>query len=381
MDGRLFVVGCLGDNAPIPSGVDFVAAFPSVLERIPFSGEKVELKLPLDSALSRIGELLERGSVAVVLSGDPLFFGMGERIKRRFPQAEVLPSVSYMQVAFSRMGRSWQDVSFFSAHGRSLEGILRELALSKGGLFVFTDQENTPAAVASFLLDAGVDVKSFWVFERLCFPDERVRCIPPEEAAHTEYLYPNCVFLEVPPREREDVWRDEAFLSERGTLTKGWLRGILSSFFTNGRVFWDLGAGTGAVSISLWRRYERLFAVEMGEGRFGLLLENRRRFGAWNVIPVLARAQDAIRGLPDPDGVFLGVGRSGFTELFFPCYERLRPGGVLAATFVTAEGVAMALETAGKVGARVVEFVRYDYSSGIAKARAPVWVLVVERSS
>lgn len=118
---------------------------------------KRPLGLPKEKAFEDIERALsEHESVAVVLSGDPLFYGLGEEIKRRFPFAQILPSVSYMQLCFSKVGKSWDKARFSSVHGRRLDYLLFELSQAEELLFVYTDKNNTPSKIAKILLNQGV---------------------------------------------------------------------------------------------------------------------------------------------------------------------------------------------------------------------------------
>ena len=75
-----------------------------------------------------------------------------------------------------------------------------------------------------------------------------------------------------------------------------------------GDVIWDVGAGTGSVSVELALLHPSLqvFAVERDEDACGLIEANRRKLGAWNVRVVRGRAPEALADLPAPDCAFLG---------------------------------------------------------------------------
>ena len=75
-----------------------------------------------------------------------------------------------------------------------------------------------------------------------------------------------------------------------------------------GDVCWDVGAGTGSVSVelALAAHRGRVYAVECEADACALIRRNRTRFGAWNMTPVQGRAPEALAGLPAPDVVFIG---------------------------------------------------------------------------
>ena len=98
---------------------------------------------PLDGSLERIETLHDAPGVIVLTSGDPLFYGIGKRLRNSFPDWTIrfFPAVSYMQSCFSHFGINWDDARFLSLHGRPLA--LLDTHLNCPKLFLFTDPENT----------------------------------------------------------------------------------------------------------------------------------------------------------------------------------------------------------------------------------------------
>ncbi len=96
---------------------------------------------------------------------------------------------------------------------------------------------------------------------------------------------------------------------------------------------WDLGAGSGSVSIeaSHLARRGRVFAVERHKTRAAMIRENIRRTGAWLVDTILGSVPDCLEGLPDPDRIFIGGGLGGpanqESSLLSLACERLKPRG------------------------------------------------------
>ena len=114
------------------------------------------------------------------------------------------------------------------------------------------------------------------------------------------------------------------------------LGGALAGLRKEAPVFWDCGAGTGAVSLEAAAidPGARIFALEARKDRFSHLEENIRRTGLLTVDPVPGFMPLSYAALPDPDRIFFGGGLSGLNsgpEILDQGWERLRPGGVLAA--------------------------------------------------
>ena len=71
-------------------------------------------------------------------------------------------------------------------------------------------------------------------------------------------------------------------------------------------VCWDIGAGTGGVSVELALQAAEVWAVERNPEGIALIEENRRAFGAYNLHVVEGAAPEALDALPTPDVVFIG---------------------------------------------------------------------------
>ena len=98
-------------------------------------------------------EMLALSDVAVLAGGDPLFFGIGRTLCRRFGEemVQIHPAVSSMQMAFARFKIPWDDAHFFSVHGRGMDRFVSQIgSLTK--VFLLTDAVNSPAAIAAALL-------------------------------------------------------------------------------------------------------------------------------------------------------------------------------------------------------------------------------------
>lgn len=135
--------------------------------------------IPIDGNYSRVLSYIlknkDKEKITVLVSGDPGIFSFSQQITLRLEpgEYEVIPGISSMQLAFARIGKSWQDVFIFSLHGRSKRG-LEEAVLKHKKVFLFTDEKNNPASVASFLFRKGMRRREIFIFKNLSFPDEKI---------------------------------------------------------------------------------------------------------------------------------------------------------------------------------------------------------------
>jgi len=136
-------------------------------------------KIPIRSNLKEIVETVQSNlgklQMAVLAAGDPNFYGVaGYLIGQLGKEAvEIVPNISAMQLAFARVKERWDDAFLGSVHARPMEEIIESVRRAKtAGLF--TDDKNTPAAIAGRLLESGVENRTAYVCENLGVADERV---------------------------------------------------------------------------------------------------------------------------------------------------------------------------------------------------------------
>ena len=144
-----------------------------------FSRFKKE-KICFDSRLSRVITYLKKHredkKIAVLVSGDPGLYSLAQAIARNFPkdEYEVIPGISSLQLAFARIGESWQDVKIISLHGRKISPEILADIRNSPKVFIFTDNDFTPNVIADFLLKKGIKNRRAVVLENLSYPDERI---------------------------------------------------------------------------------------------------------------------------------------------------------------------------------------------------------------
>ncbi len=294
--------------------------------------------------------------VVVLTSGDPLFFGLGRQLLQRLPATALTfhPHVSSVQLAFSRLKLPWQDAALVSVHGRSLMGLVAPLKAGTDTLAVLTDPVHTPAAIARFVQDLALpSVYRLWVCENLGGATERVQCFDLEAAATATFAPLNVVVLqrhlELPNWDALPLLGlpDALFASFRdrpGLMTKREIRvQILSELALQpGQVIWDVGAGTGSVSVEVARLVPdgQIWAIEQSTAGHELIQQNIRRFGTHNVQAIQGQAPTSLTALPAPHRIFIGGSQGLLTAILDQGAERLLPAGRMVAAIATLENQA-----------------------------------------
>ena len=311
-------------------------------------GETLAWPKPMTDAYPAI--LARAGSDVVVLaSGDPYCFGVGTALAALIPAAEIacIPAPSAFALAAARLGWAQQDLTTISFCGRPLEAIVPLLHPGARVLALSADA-STPGAVARLLVERGFGPSMLHVMEALGGPRERVRSglarsgvpadIGPLNLLAAELAAsPDAVVLPLAPG------LPDALFENDGQLTKQEVRAMTLAALAPcpGELLWDIGAGSGAVSIEwcLRGRGTRALAVEARPDRAARAARNALSLGAVAVDIVAGRAPSVLAGLPPPDAAFIGGGLQG-EGVLDATWAALRPGGRLVAN-------AVALDTQG----------------------------------
>lgn len=271
----------------------------------------------LDAILGR------RDGCVVVYSGDAGFYsgarGLLPLLREHNIPARVLPGISSVQLLSARLGRPWQDWELVSAHGTECNAAA---AVSKGKpAFFLTGGTLGPGEICQRLTSAGLGSLKVTVGENLSYPDEKITCGTAEELAGQAFPSLSVLLAEAAPRleRRCPGLPDEAFLRGTAPMTKQEVRAAALSKLAVGPsdVLWDVGAGTGSVSVELALAAPegQVFAVECEQDACALIRDNRQKFSAWNLQIVEGRAPQALADLPAPDAVFVGGTKGGMEEI------------------------------------------------------------------
>ena len=328
-------------------------------------GERHKIGGDLEELAAKIESLGDR-KAAMVVFGDPMFYGLARFLTERFGKQrfEVYPHVSSMQLAFARVMESWDEAYLTNLANHPLPSVVEKIRTSER-VGLFTTDEVGPVEVANALLEKKIDYFNAYVCENLGARDEKVTRGDLAEIAGGSFGLLNVMVLvrqpDAPDRPRDAIGRrlfgnpDEAFLQakpKQGLLTPAEVRSLALAQMdlAAGSVVWDVGAGSGSVSVEAAQlaRDGAVYAIEMDPEDHGLIQANAERFAVGNVMPVLGKAPEAWANLPDPDAVFLaGAGRE-VTRLTELAYARLRPGGRLVVNLISIDHMADAREALTK---------------------------------
>lgn len=294
----------------------------------------------------------EGDTLVVLASGDPLFFGLGRWLLTVCPPETLTfhPHPSAVQLAFSRVKLPWQGATVVSLHGRQSDRLVQALKQGADPIAVLTDGVNTPGAIARLVQDLALpQTYRLWVCEHLGGEAERVQGYSLEAAQAQPFAPLNIVILQAisspaPPDLPRIGIEDGDFLgfSDRpGLITKREVRllALGELALQPGPVVWDVGAGTGSVSVEIARLVpdSQIFAIEKTAVGAALIQQNIARFATPQVQAIHGSAPAVLADLPAPDRVFIGGSGGHLHEILDVCAERLRAGGRIVCAIATLE--------------------------------------------
>lgn len=137
--------------------------------------EKIYLEGNFSAAILYIKENLNIKRIVALVSGDPGLYSFLRPLKRVLNKKDyvVIPGISVLQLAFAKLGESWEDAEIISLHGRSLDGLAKKVN-SSSKIFLFTDSKFPPQRIAEYLLNKKIENRRVVVFENLSYPEERI---------------------------------------------------------------------------------------------------------------------------------------------------------------------------------------------------------------
>ena len=273
-----------------------------------------------------VAELLQTSgaeNAVLVYSGDTGFYSgassMMEKLEALGVRARMLPGLSSIQLLAAALGRPWQGWNLVSAHGRTCDPVAE--CMQGRPTFFLTGGSEDPATLCAQLAAEGFGDVQGVVGQCLGTPEEKLFRGSVKELAAGRFNSLSVLLVEaaeVLPR-RAPGLPDEAF--ERGDvpMTKQEVRAaVLAKLAVRPEdILWDVGAGTGSVSVELALAAPRgrVYAVECRPEGCALIKANREKFRTRNLVLVEGLAPAALSDLPAPDAVFIGGSKGNLAAI------------------------------------------------------------------
>ena len=288
------------------------------------AGKKVIANYDSGKILDYLEEHPEIRNAAVAYSGDSGFYSGASAMLAKLKKAEtfkenfevrVICGISSVSWFAARAGIPWQDWKILSSHGRfcNVTGQVRRNRECFLLLANAADLRQTGAMLAR-AQEQGTLGKLQLIYgcELSRAGEEICPCTPQELIEVTrEGLY--VLYIRHDDAEKVSVlpgMPDTAFIRGKAPMTSSEIRtlSLCRLGLTAKSVLWDVGAGTGSVSVeaALACPDSKVWSIECKKDALALLAENRAKYSLQNMSIIEGWAPDALIDLPVPTHVFIG---------------------------------------------------------------------------
>lgn len=311
--------------------------------------------IPFSDGIEKLLALRGR-KVVMLASGDPFWYGAGSVITQHLEAHEwcALPAPSVFSQAAARLGWALQSTVCMGLHAAPLTRLRPHFAAGTRAIVLGRDGAAV-ASLAKYLVAEEFAATTMHVMEALGGPRERVRKVTADAFDFADIIHPVTVGLEfagagVPLPNVNG--RPDGLFDHDGQITKRPVRALTLSMLapTPGEHLWDIGAGSGSISIEWLLSHPTCSAVaiESDPVRATRASANAERLGADRLRIVQGTAPAALIDLECPDAVFIGGGLSD--ALLDELWKKLDPGCRIVANAVTLETEAIVTSWHARAG-------------------------------
>ena len=327
------------------AGADLLVGAPRLLAWFPEAKKKVPALTAQEIILAIRNENAEE--ICVMFSGDSGFYSGVRRLLPLLEDCEcrILPGISSLQIFASRLGEAWQDWRLCSAHGTDCDPVAEVCRGKK--VFFLTGGKLGAAELCRLLTETGLGGLRVTVGENLGTEEENIFCASASELAEMQFSALSVMLAEAAPRTEYRVpgLPDSIFeRAEKIPMTKQEIRATALAKLAVGPedVCWDIGAGTGSMSVELALQAKTVWGVEQREEALQLARRNREKLGAWNLRLIAGSAPESLSELPKPDAVFIG-GSDGRMKDILQAVHSANPAARICVSAVALESLQSAV--------------------------------------
>ena len=321
--------------------LDTAAGKPALAE---YRGEEI---------LSYIRSHPEYREIAVLLSGDTGFHSgaktLGGLLGSELPECETQMITGIASVVYlaARLNTSWEDAALVSLHGKD-EDFIRTVSRNRKTFLLLGGRDAGTRALER-LREYEMDEIMIHAGRRLSYPDERIVSGTIQQISEEDVDGLCVVLAENPSPDLSACCHvpDDAFIRGNVPMTKEEVRAvsIAELRLTKNAVVYDIGAGTGSVSVeaALSGTDIRVYAVEKNPEAVSLIGENRKKFRADGIRIISGEAPEALEGLEAPTHVFIGGSSGNLKEILKTVLDR-SPEARIVVNAISLETVSEVME-------------------------------------
>ena len=243
-------------------------------------------------------------------------------------QIEIYSGISSLSYLASKVGVSWEDAKILSLHGKDMNFVQTIHRHPK--TFLLLGGKDTGRHFYETLLEYGLGDVQVHVGCQMSYEEEKILSGKLYEMKAEDFEGLCAVLVENPSycKAAGMHLKDEEFLRGKVPMTKSEVRSvsIAELELTEDAIVYDIGAGTGSVSIEIARAGEqiRVYAIEKNPEGVKLIDQNRKKFRTDGVRIIEGLAPHALEELETPTHAFIG-GSSGNLREIVQLLQRKNP--------------------------------------------------------
>lgn len=326
-----------------------------MLQSVKTEGKAVFESYKPDEIAVYLAEHPQYETAAVLLSGDIGFYSGAKKLydaidhTKGLEQLEIHPVSGISSVVYfcGKLGVPWEDVHLLSLHGRKQN--LIDAVKYHEKVFALCGEKDGIPKICRKLKEYGLGDVKIAVGTDLSYEQEQIVQGSAESFLEADFA-PLSVLLICNPDVEKRIGHgldDDLFLRGKVPMTKSEVRSISLSKLRlhKDAVVWDIGAGTGSVSIeaALLARDGSVYAIEKKDEAIELLEQNKRKFGTDNLKIIKGLAPEALQNLPVPTHAFIG-GSSGNLRQILEVLLKQNPKVRIVINAIALETVAEAMQ-------------------------------------
>ncbi|MBR1863945.1 MAG: precorrin-6y C5,15-methyltransferase (decarboxylating) subunit CbiE [Ruminococcus sp.] len=292
---------------------------------------------------------------AVLMSGDCGFYSGAKALLPMLTghEVKVIGGVSSMVYMCSELGLDYENMKAISLHGRKGYAAINVKLHEK--CFFLLGGEIGADELCRHLCSHGLGNVTVYIGADLGYEEQRIISGRADELRECR-VSKLCSVITVNPgylRHIPACIDDGQFIRDKVPMTKAEVRCAAVAMLNIGRdsVCWDIGSGTGAVSVEMAYRCPQgeVYAFDKAPEAAALTEKNAGRFACDNIICKQGECPEMLRNVPAPQKVFIG-GTSGNMEAIFAAVHHKNPRADVAVTAVSLETLEEARQCFGYYG-------------------------------
>lgn len=335
---------------------DIIIGAKRVLESLKHFNKPMAAKVITSEIVDYVKNHPQYSKIVVALSGDIGFYSGAKKLYEGLKEYDIRTVCGISSVVYlaSKLRMPWEDIKLLSAHGREANYIAEVKRNQK--TFMLLGTSGGVKELCSTLIKNGLSDVHVFVGTDLSYENEKIEEGRPEEFLEKEFSSLSVVLIENKNASKYVVThgiKDEEFIRGEVPMTKEEIRSISLSklCLQKNSVIFDIGAGTGSVSIEMASQaYEGwVYAVEKNEKGIALIEQNCEKFGITNLSVINETAPFEAEDLPVPTHAFIGGSSGNMKEILQWLFQK-NPEVRIVINTVTLESLSEAMNCIKELG-------------------------------